>query len=1326
MWRGRFSEKDAIGFFVVFIFSIVAQSCQAVTTSPAVVDEASWIAALDVADRHCMLIQRMTKEYLLIVIGSDPIENAARLEVSMTEFNVSLMTLLNNDGDQDPVIPSSFTSFFASELEAVAETWRHFAPLLENPSTAVTKEHLEAVVAGSDDMMESSSRILFSCFEVGNVEISTLQLQFAARQRTLLQTMAVQATLIGANVLLEVSAAKLEETRVTFAESHVSLLRGILTVGLPQTQNMCSLHAMTTVSHEWELYEPLVERIGYEKSASQDDIQDLTNMTDNLEVSIQEAFDQYASDSDSCVITPTHLQWTNILNSAGRQRMLVQWMSRLFFQIIREIHVETSVVTFTSVKVLGEESVRLLIEGNLDLNIPVPPTQNITDTLLLLWDVWEEFNEDTTTYITEPDIDLATIEKIAVDSADCLDLANSVTEMYVSRAVSYEPSVAAHVINLSGRQRMLIQKMGKEAVLMSLGVDVSGDVGDLNLSTQLFTHTHASLLEGNMNLGLQATTDHCIIQQMQSVWDLYTSYEILVKNAGLETIKTSVAVLQAIDDEATPLISAMDLAVSFYAAGAGHCTRTYTDVEWQELIAEVSHLGEWSQKLAKELCLISRDIDLSVNMVRLANTTQHFSELLLKVKFGSTPDSLPAPPTEAVLKQIFDVSELWTSFRALIDTDIHSAAEAADIVNDVLSLGESLLVSADDLVSLYVDAAWENNENVNGTRILSAARQLTLIEKMTKEVVCLGFSNITGAGISGTVAEYETMKEYLLTGFTGSERKYDIKAADEETILAQMATVSIAWDALKPLITSIANEEDGWSDSQHLEDVVSASDQLLTAMDIAVTLYKQSGVDTRIQVKILSPMSFTGSELFGPTLLMSQMVALDIINNEQILLPGHVLTNHTFDDKCDGDFGQMSFLSSMASGNEWIALGGISCSEVCESTAGITDALRLPFISYECASSEILSDSDVYPAFTRMGTALLLAPSAIVHMSSWAGWDHITVASEPSTDGLQYRERIRALLEEGGLTTSATSSSASEFENMKTMMLSLEADKKRVVLVLGDETYYRTLLCAAKVTEVLPGMTWLSIHSFRRSWWTQDDADLMATAPTCTGEALSELFQGAVNVAGLGVSLDADRDKRLTCFPEHTSRTMSELISMHLSEGYPAGYGNAVESPYTNIQSYGADGVCMIALTVKEMMSRGYTLDQLILQEETTYNEMVYFMKTNLSFEGVSGLVQFSGNERRSYLAITQVRDHESIPVGYLLSDDADSVTIDYAILTSNFWVPAPGDEGPVSTIKTWHLVLIGIIVGTCLVVTPVCATIWCVARKCTSRQPPIPHAEKT
>ena len=145
MWRGRFSDKHAIGFFVVFIFSIVAQSCQAVTTSPAVVDEASWIAALDVADRHCMLIQRMTEEYLLIVIGSDPIENAARLEVSMTDFNVSLMTLLNNDGEQDPVIPSSFTSFFASELEAVAETWRHFALLPENPSIAVTKEHLEAV-----------------------------------------------------------------------------------------------------------------------------------------------------------------------------------------------------------------------------------------------------------------------------------------------------------------------------------------------------------------------------------------------------------------------------------------------------------------------------------------------------------------------------------------------------------------------------------------------------------------------------------------------------------------------------------------------------------------------------------------------------------------------------------------------------------------------------------------------------------------------------------------------------------------------------------------------------------------------------------------------------------------------------------------------------------------------------------------------------------------------------------------------------------------------------------------------------------------------------
>merc|ERR1719284_100432 len=131
-------------------------------------------------------------------------------------------------------------------------------------------------------------------------------------------------------------------------------------------------------------------------------------------------------------------------------------------------------------------------------------------------------------------------------------------------------------------------------------------------------------------------------------------------------------------------------------------------------------------------------------------------------------------------------------------------------------------------------------------------------------------------------------------------------------------------------------------------------------------------------------MPFSGTTPFGFTLSISQMVAMEIINNEQILLPGYVLRSETFDDQCDADYGQRQVLDKMAT-ESWIALGGVSCSEVCKSTAGISDALRLPSLSYECASSEDLADTDIYPAFSRLGTSFRLAPSAVLELAPWAG-----------------------------------------------------------------------------------------------------------------------------------------------------------------------------------------------------------------------------------------------------------------------------------------------------------------------------------------------------
>ena len=76
------------------------------------------------------------------------------------------------------------------------------------------------------------------------------------------------------------------------------------------------------------------------------------------------------------------------------------------------------------------------------------------------------------------------------------------------------------VINLAGKQRMLTQKMSKEALYIAKGIDVDANKASLAKTVALFDKTLKGLISGEESLGLPATTDKDILAQLQVVTDL--------------------------------------------------------------------------------------------------------------------------------------------------------------------------------------------------------------------------------------------------------------------------------------------------------------------------------------------------------------------------------------------------------------------------------------------------------------------------------------------------------------------------------------------------------------------------------------------------------------------------------------------------------------------------------------------------------------------------------------------------------------------------------------------------------------------------------------
>lgn len=180
----------------------------------------------------------------------------------------------------------------------------------------------------------------------------------------------------------------------------------------------------------------------------------------------------------------------------------------------------------------------------------------------------------------------------------------------------------------------------------------------------------------------------------------------------------------------------------------------------------------------------------------------------------------------------------------------------------------------------------------------------------------------------------------------------------------------------------------------------------------------------------------------------------------------------------------------------------------------------------------------------------------------------------------------------------------------------------------------------------------------------------------CTFEALAASFEGSINVAGLGQPLPADLEKPLPCF-KHTAASFFELLDQHLQDGYPSGNrATRVADPYHRLKANAADASCVWAYTLQKFLGDDYTMEQIKNPTQELYELMVQYIQTGIDFQGVSGRVKFSGNDKLGSLGIEQVINGSSFLVGTYNTDNVLNLTFNGGI-TAAAWKPAFPDPPP-------------------------------------------------
>lgn len=229
-----------------------------------------------------------------------------------------------------------------------------------------------------------------------------------------------------------------------------------------------------------------------------------------------------------------------------------------------------------------------------------------------------------------------------------------------AQAYALSNQETATVINLAGKQRMLTQKMSKEALFIAKGVNAEANKASLAKTASLFDKTLNGLINGNAELGLAKTEDAAIIQQLDTVKGLWTEF-----NKPIQAVikgDTSNSVLTQIAQQNVPLLKEMNKAVQMYAKSSG----SSLDPAMATTINLAGKQRMLTQKMTKELLLVANGIDADNAKASLAETTGLFEKTLKGLVSGDAGLGLPGTTDAAIIDQLAVVDKIWADYKPVL------------------------------------------------------------------------------------------------------------------------------------------------------------------------------------------------------------------------------------------------------------------------------------------------------------------------------------------------------------------------------------------------------------------------------------------------------------------------------------------------------------------------------------------------------------------------------------------------------------------------------------------------------------------------------------
>ena len=446
----------------------------------------------------------------------------------------------------------------------------------------------------------------------------------------------------------------------------------------------------------------------------------------------------------------------------------------------------------------------------------------------------------------------------------------------------------AIAINLSGKQRMLTQKMSKESFMLFLGIDRQNAKKNLIDSKELFDRTLKGLMYGDKGLKLVATKDKSILSKLKEVEALWEPFKEHIEK--IYNYEASDKDYWYIKNNNINLLKRMNEAVFMYAK------LNKNDSKFK-LANDINLAGRQrmlTQKISKDLLQYILDLDRNASLIDLQNSVKLFDKTLYGLYNGDKEQNLHGTKLTKIVNQLNIVKREWQELKPLIKEQLlPENIDKQDLTLKLLNKLNKTKFEMNKAVLYYTQSLDRQKQVMKLNSIISgfmakkdsskhlinlAGKQRMLTQRVSKLSIECAYNLEKGSCLKAE--KFISLYQRTLKGFVHGDNELKLKGVKNIESLKQISKLEELLKPFKRAVLEVKNSKR--ADKKALKYILQNNENLLKESNNLVTIMVKNGSKnvSYIEKAMLKIVNIAGRERMLTQKMTKEYLQSTILGNK--------------------------------------------------------------------------------------------------------------------------------------------------------------------------------------------------------------------------------------------------------------------------------------------------------------------------------------------------------------------------------------------------------------------------------------------------------------